>query len=166
MSNNDNILYAKEVALSEEEFRKKVTPEEMIIFIEEHFKVHGHFNEGKHYCKNIKLHSVEGFTKEEIEAMYDNNKLTDIWDQLVLPSIEMFQRENKIHIYTKGRSGGWIYVDEASADLDFDHLIVRDEDETKSEYEDRTYTLRERFMMLWKFEKWYNGMQKEIKQYL
>ena len=166
MSKNDDILFAKEVALSEAELHKKVTPEEMIIFIEEHFKEHGHFNEGKHYCKNIKLHSVEGFTTDEISKMYDQDTLTDIWELVILPDINAFEKQQQVHVYTKGRSGGWLYVDEAKADMDFDHLIIRMEDETVSEYEDRTYTLRERFFKLWAFERWYHGLQKEVKEYL
>jgi hypothetical protein len=166
MSKNDNILIAKEIALSEKEFFDKTTPEEMASFIEEHFKIHTHYNEGKHYCKNIKLHSVDGFTSDELSKMYDQKTLTDVWDLIILPAIHIFEREQKVHVYTKGRSGGWLYVDEARADMDLDHLLIQMEDETKSEYEDRTYTLRQRFFKLWAFEKWYNNLQKDVKEYL
>jgi hypothetical protein len=167
MGGNDNVLDAKKIVLTEKEFYGKATPDEMMIFIEEHYKPRKHFNEGSHYCKCIKIHSVDGFTREEINKLYNERILTDVWDLVIIPYIREWEKDYKYDgkIYTKGRSGGWLYNDKAIT-LDLDDFEEKREDEDEDEYQDRLYPLRNLFEILWKMQKWYDMVFKEVKEFL
>ena len=166
ISENDNILEAKRILLNDKEFYEKATIDEMIIFIEQHYKEHSDRHEG-HYCKHIKIHSVEGFTKEEKDKLYNERILSDVWDLVIIPYIREWENNNKYDgkIYTKGRSGGWLYNDKAET-LDLDEFEDKREDEDEGEYQDRLSPLRSRFEILWLMQKWYEEVLTEVKEYL
>ena len=136
-----------------------------MIWINEHFEEHGYHNEGNHYCKNIKIHTINGFTEKEKDKLYNFNICNATWDDVILPEINNFTENKGVDIYTKGRSGGWLYVDEAK-EIDFSHFEDQEEDESDDEYEERMYELRYLFRKLWEFEKWYQETLKEVKEYL
>jgi hypothetical protein len=164
MSNNDDILETKRMLLSEKEFFKKATPDEMMIFIEEHFKEHSDRNT-RRYCKNIKIYNLD--IEEEIrEKIWDDHVLSAVWNFIILPEIENWKQENKTDIYQMGRSGGWLYLDSAKVHEFSDYEPFQQEDEDKDEYEDRMYPLRGLFEDLWNFEKWYQKVFEEVKEYL
>lgn len=166
MSENDNILDAKRILLNDKEFYGKASVDEMIIFIEQHYKEHSDRHD-RHYCKNIKIHSVEGFTREETNKLYNERILTDVWDLVIIPYIRAWENDKKYDgkIYTKGRSGGWLYNDKAET-LDLDEIEDKRKDEDEDEYQDRLHPLRGRFEVLWMMQKWYEEVFKEVKEYL
>ena len=86
---------------------------------------------------------------------------------VIIPCIRAWESENKHDgkIYTKGRSGGWLYNDKAET-LDFDEFDEKREDEDEDEYQDRLYTLRNRFEVLWIMQKWYERALGEVKDFL
>jgi hypothetical protein len=163
---NDNILDAKRLILQESEFFNKVTPDEMMTFIDEHYKEHSDMHES-HYCKNIKIHTVQGFTSEEKDKLYNERILSDVWDLVIIPSIDQWILDNKSDgsIYTKGRSGGWLYCDKAKT-LDFDSFGPKEQSEDDDQYEDRIYPLKNAFERLWYMQKWYDIILKDVKEYL
>ena len=158
------VLDLKRTILPEEEFFEKVTADEMMAFIEENFKSHTERYES-HYCKNIKVHSLQGFTEDEENMLYDMKLLNNIWETVIMPEINRFKKEYNLDIYTKGRSGGWLYVDKCTT-LDFEDYQERQEDEDEDEYKDRITPLRSRFEDLWKFHKWYKNVEDLVKEEL
>jgi len=150
--------------LNEKEFFEKILPEEMMIFIEEHFKEHAD-RWDRHYCKNIKIYTLE-IGRELEEKLYNEHVLSDVWDFIIMDAIHNWKAENGTEIYQKGRCGGWLYLETAKVQDFSNYEPVRQEDENYNEYEDRMYPLRGLFEDLWKFEKWYQKTYNEVISYL
>lgn len=150
--------------LNDKEFFDKATPDEMMIFIEEHFKEHADRHE-RRYCKNIKIYELE-LDKEIREKLWNDKVLSDVWDFVIIPSINCWKQEHNSDIYQMGRSGGWLYMDRAKVHDFSNYEPVRQEDEDQDEYEDRMHPLKGLFEELWYFEKWYNDVFEDVKEYL
>lgn len=164
MSNNDDILETKRMLLNDKEFFKKATPDEMMTFIEEHFKEHSD-RHIRQYCKNIKIYDLE-LEKEIKDKIWNDKVISDIWDFVIMPAIDEWKRENKSDIYQMGRSGGWLYLDTAKVHDFSNYEPARQDNEDQDEYEDRMYPLRGLFEDLWNFEKWYQNVFEDVKEYL
>jgi hypothetical protein len=164
MSNNDDILETKRMLLNEKEFFSKVIPDEMMIFIEEHFKEHSDRNCGR-YCKNIKIYNLD-IEKELKDKIWNDYVMSAVWDFVIIPAIEDWKQENRTDIYQMGRCGGWLYLDSAKIHDFTNYESVKQEDESEDEYEDRMHPLRGLFEDLWNFEQWYQQVFEEVKEYL
>lgn len=80
--------------------------------IERLVEVHEHFNEGRHYCINIKVHRLD-LTDEQIRLLLDPEieLLRHFQASYIEPWLEKRRCSRKPDIGVKGRSGGWLYLD-------------------------------------------------------
>lgn len=158
-------LEVKYTVLGKDEFFDSAKREEMIGFIEDNFTPHAVQYDGGHYCKNIKCHSIKGFTEKEKDILFDQEILEETWDAVLIPAMKDFERKNRVKMYTKGRMNGWLYVDEAKV-IDDMYMEERQPDEDWEEYQGRVHEVRNVFRILWKFQQWYDEMIKDIRSYL
>jgi hypothetical protein len=156
-------LEMKRNILSDEDFFEKATREEMLNFIERNFTPHAIQYDGGHYCKNIKYHSIDGFTDKEKDRLFDY--LEEAWDTLIIPAMREFEHENGVNMYTKGRMAGWLYIDDAKV-LDDIYTEEQQEGEDLLEYYERIQKLRNTFRILYRFQEWYEIMTEEVRRYI
>jgi hypothetical protein len=85
------------------------------------FVQHSERYQPKQYCINIKVYSLALTRNQEMKALA---KLEQIWDEFINPWIADFRADTGYQIYSQGRSGGYLYVDQVSQVLDGDEELA------------------------------------------
>jgi hypothetical protein len=116
--------------------------------LEKIFVQHSERFQRAHYCINIKVFHLPLTRQQEMKALA---RLENIWDEIINPWIADFKVETGHQIYTEGRSGGYMFVDQVGEVLDGDE-----------DPED----LRGRLEILLKFHQEWQALLKDIKAYL
>jgi len=101
-----------------------------------------------HYCICIKVYHLPLTHQQETKALA---RLEYIWEDFIRPWVEDFKIETGHQIYSEGRCGGYLYVDQVG------EILEGDEDP-----ED----LRDRLEILVKFHKDWQALLGDIKAYL
>jgi len=116
--------------------------------LEKLFILHRERFDPTHYCINVKVHHLPLTRNQEIKALA---RLETIWDEFINPWIANFKAETGHQIYTEGRSGGYMYVDQVGE--------ILDSDENPEDLRDRLETLP-------KFYREWQAVLKDAKSYL
>ena len=136
-------------------------PERIIAALENLFQVHWETYGKHHYCINIKVHSLPLTWQQEQKALAN---LEIIWDIFIRPWIAAFEAETGHHIYSEGRCGGYLYVEEISDVLDPDEMLETQDDE--EEPPQVSEWARETLKILLKFKNEWERLLKDIKAWL
>lgn len=116
--------------------------------LEKLFVLHSERFGQTHYCLNIKVRNLPLTYNQEIKAL---TNLERIWDQFINPWIVEFTAETGHQIYTEGRCGGYLYVDEAG------EVLEGTEDPTD---------LKDRLYVLMKFRSQWQTLLKDVQSHL
>jgi hypothetical protein len=101
-----------------------MTKKQMVDYLNSNTHV---FRYSTKYACSIKLHSQSGITDKEWKIATDENLSRELWDFYLSPMIEDFKANTGYEVYTGGRSGGWIYID---------NIEIVDESNTYQEVKD------------------------------
>jgi len=137
-------------------------PNRIAATLEDMFHVHSERYGQSRYCINIKVHSLPLAYNQEAKALAN---LNDVWELFILPWISDFRRATGYGIYTEGRSGGYMFVDQISEAMEPSDLLEEPEDDQDAAPKVSDWA-RERLQILLGFKQEWERLLKDIKAWL
>lgn len=138
-------------------------PEQIVAALENLFHPHSETYGTRRYCINVKVHSLPLTWNQQVKALH---YLEDVWDLFIRPWIHNFQRDTGQRIYTEGRCGGYMYIEEVCDVMEPEEMLDEPEDDdsnTAREINDHT---RERLRLMLRFKHEWETLLKDIKNWL